>query len=111
MLAGLEDTYFTVSLLFWYMGMIPDLATLRDRATGRLAQVCYGLLALGCAQFGPALAAIRDGLPFAGRPGNAAGHLGAFGGEFGFRHLDSPFEEAPVVAAAVAGKRYRNICA
>jgi molybdopterin-containing oxidoreductase family membrane subunit len=41
------STYFTVSLLFWYMGMIPDLATLRDRATGRLAQVAYGLLALG----------------------------------------------------------------
>ena len=31
------STYFTVSLLFWYMGMIPDLATLRDRATNRVA--------------------------------------------------------------------------
>jgi molybdopterin-containing oxidoreductase family membrane subunit len=31
-------TYFTVSLLFWYMGMIPDLATLRDRAIGRMHQ-------------------------------------------------------------------------
>ncbi len=41
------STYFTVSLLFWYMGMIPDLATLRDRAKGRLAQVAYGMLALG----------------------------------------------------------------
>jgi molybdopterin-containing oxidoreductase family membrane subunit len=41
------STYFTVSLLFWYMGMIPDLATLRDRATGRFAQVAYGLFALG----------------------------------------------------------------
>ena len=41
------STYFTVSLLFWYMGMIPDLATLRDRATGRLAQIVYGMLALG----------------------------------------------------------------
>ena len=41
------STYFTVSLLFWYMGMIPDLATLRDRATGRFARVAYGLLALG----------------------------------------------------------------
>src|SRR5271168_2580837 len=35
------STYFTVSLLFWYMGMIPDLATLRDRAQGRLARVAY----------------------------------------------------------------------
>jgi molybdopterin-containing oxidoreductase family membrane subunit len=41
------STYFTVSLLFWYMGMIPDLATLRDRSTGRLAQTFYGALALG----------------------------------------------------------------
>jgi len=41
------STYFTVSLLFWYMGMIPDLATLRDRATGRLARTVYGMLALG----------------------------------------------------------------
>ncbi len=32
-------TYFTVSLLFWYMGMIPDLATLRDRATARRDQL------------------------------------------------------------------------
>jgi molybdopterin-containing oxidoreductase family membrane subunit len=41
------STYFTVSLLFWYMGMIPDLATLRDRATNRVAQTIYGMLALG----------------------------------------------------------------
>jgi Ni/Fe-hydrogenase subunit HybB-like protein len=41
------STYFTVSLLFWYMGMIPDLATLRDRATTRRGQVIYGLLCLG----------------------------------------------------------------
>jgi molybdopterin-containing oxidoreductase family membrane subunit len=41
------STYFTVSLLFWYMGMIPDLATLRDRARGRLPRIAYGILALG----------------------------------------------------------------
>jgi molybdopterin-containing oxidoreductase family membrane subunit len=40
-------TYFTVSVLFWYMGMIPDLATLRDRARTKLAQVSYGILAMG----------------------------------------------------------------
>ena len=43
-------TYFTVSLLFWFMGMIPDLATLRDRArqTGRrFAATAYGILSLG----------------------------------------------------------------
>jgi molybdopterin-containing oxidoreductase family membrane subunit len=41
------STYFTVSLLFWYVGMIPDLATLRDRATTRLRQIVYGVLSLG----------------------------------------------------------------
>lgn len=41
------STYFTVSLIFWYMGMIPDLATLRDRAKTRRQQIAYGLLALG----------------------------------------------------------------
>jgi molybdopterin-containing oxidoreductase family membrane subunit len=41
------STYFTVSLLFWYMGMIPDLATLRDRSASRLGQIAYGMLAMG----------------------------------------------------------------
>jgi Ni/Fe-hydrogenase subunit HybB-like protein len=40
-------SYFTVSLLFWYVGMIPDLATLRDRATTKLRAISYGLFALG----------------------------------------------------------------
>jgi molybdopterin-containing oxidoreductase family membrane subunit len=39
--------YGTVSLLFWYVGLIPDLATMRDRATTRIRQVVYGLLSLG----------------------------------------------------------------
>ncbi len=41
------STYFTVSLLFWYVGMLPDLATFRDRATSRFKQIMYGLFALG----------------------------------------------------------------
>ena len=41
------STYFTVSILFWYVGMIPDLATLRDRATTRFRQIAYGILSLG----------------------------------------------------------------
>lgn len=40
-------TYFTVSILFWYAGLIPDMATLRDRTPGRLARVVYGMLSLG----------------------------------------------------------------
>jgi Ni/Fe-hydrogenase subunit HybB-like protein len=41
------STYATVSLLFWYVGLIPDLATLRDRARNRWAQYIYGFLAMG----------------------------------------------------------------
>ena len=47
------STYFTVSLLFWYVGLVPDLATLRDRAMGmkgkkaRIRAMIYGALALG----------------------------------------------------------------
>jgi molybdopterin-containing oxidoreductase family membrane subunit len=41
------STYATVSILFWFVGLIPDFATLRDRATNRAAQVVYGMLSLG----------------------------------------------------------------
>lgn len=41
------STYFTVSTLFWYMGMIPDLGTLRDRATTVWRKYFYGILAMG----------------------------------------------------------------
>jgi len=41
------STYATVSLLFWYVGLIPDLATLRDRAKPKLLKIGYGMLALG----------------------------------------------------------------
>ncbi len=41
------STYFTVSVLFWYTGLVPDLATLRDRAKSRVARYLYGIFALG----------------------------------------------------------------
>jgi molybdopterin-containing oxidoreductase family membrane subunit len=41
------STYFTVSVLFWYTGLVPDLATLRDRAKGKVARFVYGVFALG----------------------------------------------------------------
>lgn len=40
-------TYFIVSLLFWYVGLIPDIATLRDRAKSKVKQMVYGVFALG----------------------------------------------------------------
>jgi Ni/Fe-hydrogenase subunit HybB-like protein len=41
------STYGTVSLLFWGVGLIPDLATLRDRAITKPKQIIYGMLAMG----------------------------------------------------------------
>jgi Ni/Fe-hydrogenase subunit HybB-like protein len=41
------STYFTVSLLFWYSGLIPDVATLRDRAKKKWRKMFYGLAAFG----------------------------------------------------------------
>jgi molybdopterin-containing oxidoreductase family membrane subunit len=41
------STYATISVVFWYLGMIPDLATLRDRSTSKLGQFVYGLAAVG----------------------------------------------------------------
>jgi Ni/Fe-hydrogenase subunit HybB-like protein len=41
------STYFTVSALFWFTGLVPDLATLRDRATSKIRQWIFGFLALG----------------------------------------------------------------
>ncbi|MCL4179791.1 MAG: polysulfide reductase NrfD [Verrucomicrobia bacterium] len=41
------STYFTVSLMFWYVGLIPDLAVMRDRARTRIRQFLYGLFSLG----------------------------------------------------------------
>jgi molybdopterin-containing oxidoreductase family membrane subunit len=41
------STYFTISLVFWYLGLIPDLATLRDRATTKIKKLVFGLFSLG----------------------------------------------------------------
>ncbi|MDR9398025.1 NrfD/PsrC family molybdoenzyme membrane anchor subunit [Salibacter sp.] len=41
------STYFSVSLVFWYIGLIPDFATIRDRATGPIAKKIYSILSFG----------------------------------------------------------------
>jgi len=40
-------TYLTISLVFWYTGLVPDLATLRDRAKKKIPKVVYGIFSLG----------------------------------------------------------------
>ncbi len=41
------STYFTVSLVFWYIGLVPDFATIRDRAKNKISKLIYGTLSLG----------------------------------------------------------------
>ncbi|MBN4049611.1 polysulfide reductase NrfD [Bacteroidales bacterium AH-315-N07] len=41
------STYFTISLIFWYIGLIPDIATVRDRAKTKIRQAIYGILSFG----------------------------------------------------------------
>ena len=41
------STYFTVSLIFWYVGLIPDFATLRDRTANKIKKVIYSIFSLG----------------------------------------------------------------
>jgi Ni/Fe-hydrogenase subunit HybB-like protein len=41
------STYATVSAMFWYVGMLPDLATMRDRAVGKARRIVFGVLSLG----------------------------------------------------------------
>lgn len=41
------STYFTVSLVFWYIGLIPDFATLRDRTTSKFKKTIYSIFSLG----------------------------------------------------------------
>jgi len=41
------STYFTVSLIFWYLGMVPDLATIRDRCKPGIRKILYGIFAIG----------------------------------------------------------------
>lgn len=41
------STYFTISLVFWFQGLVPDLATVRDRTTSKIKKLVYGIFSLG----------------------------------------------------------------
>jgi hypothetical protein len=75
------STYATVSLLFWFVGLLPDLATLRDRADEPHGSRHLRHSGHGLARLGAALVQSRNGFAAAGRTGHAAGALGAHGGQ------------------------------
>ncbi|MEZ4256710.1 MAG: NrfD/PsrC family molybdoenzyme membrane anchor subunit [Polyangiales bacterium] len=57
------STYMTISILFWFVGLIPDLATLRDRSTSKIRRLVYGALASRLALLEPPLAELRARVP------------------------------------------------
>ncbi len=77
------STYLTVSFLFWYTGMIPDLATIRDRTTG-LRNRIYGFFSLGWSGSSKSWRTLRDRLPAVRGPCHPARHFRAQRGFLGF---------------------------
>ena len=82
--------YGTVSFLFWYVGLIPDLATMRDRAKTRTRQFVYGLFALGWRGSQRQWQHYETAYLDSRRPRDAAGPLGALDRLDGLRGLRPP---------------------
>ena len=82
--------YGTVSLLFWYVGLIPDLATMRDRSKTQDPAVDLRRLRARLARLAAALAALRGRVPDPGRPRDAARALGPLDRLDGLRGLAAP---------------------
>ena len=99
------STYVTVSLLFWYVGLIPDLATLRDRAKKRVAQIIYGMLAMGWRGSARHWERYEDGISAAGRTGDAAGGFGAHRRQLRLRRRDRPGMARDDLSALLRGRR------
>ncbi len=70
------STYGTVSLVFWYVGLLPDLASLRDTAPSMLQRKIYGHHVAWLARLCDSLAPLPEGVPVAGRIIDAAGAFG-----------------------------------
>ena len=82
------STYATVSLLFWYVGLLPDLARCATAPNNRAPESRLRHAGDGLARFGQALERLGNGSPAACRPGDAAGAFGAHGGELRLHHRD-----------------------
>ncbi len=83
------STYATVSILFWYLGMIPDLATLRDRSKGGLKYGFYGILAFGWRGSSRHWKWHQTACLLLGRPGDAAGAFRSHGSQLRFHNRHS----------------------
>ena len=81
------STYATISAVFWYVGLVPDLATMREKAKQPLHQGDVRNPEHGLARLGPPLEALRVAVHSAGRPRDSAGALGAHRGQLRFCDL------------------------
>ena len=79
------STYGTVSLLFWFIGLVPDLATMRDKAAQYLGAENLWHAGAGLARIRQALGALSEGLSAAGRALHAAGGFRSLGRELRLR--------------------------
>src|ERR671912_351108 len=79
------STYATVSIVFWYVGLVPDLATMRDRSASNIKRKIFGALSLGW--LGSSLAPLRGCLADSRRPLDAAGALRSHRRELRLRGL------------------------
>ncbi len=84
------STYFTVSVLFWYTGLVPDLGTLRDRATSRIKKFLYGVFALGWRGANRQWRHYEMAYLLQAGPLDPARALGALGGVLRLRDLHPP---------------------
>ena len=80
------STYLLISAVFWYIGLLPDLATIRDRRVARLGPANRVDTVPGVGWFGAHVAPIRNGVHVVGRAGDAARLFGSYDCEHGFCH-------------------------
>ena len=84
------STYATISALFWFIGLIPDLATLRDRTDKRALKIIYGMLSMGWRGSARHWHRYETAVSAAGRFGHAAGAFGPHGRELRLRRRHRP---------------------
>ncbi len=99
------STYAMVSLLFWYLGMIPDLATLRDRSTG-FKYGLYGCSLVWVARRVETLEMAAKRLTFAGGACNPAGFIGPHSSELRLHHCDRAGLAFHDIPALLCRRRY-----
>ena len=99
------STYLTVSTTFLCVGLVPDIAAVRDKVSGLAPEALRRALARLDRGRQP-VASLHPGLPLSGRPGHAAGAVGALGGVLGLRDGDRARVARHHLRALLRGRRH-----